>query len=161
MRVTKKGNFTPSAFSPPAPHRHFSSKMAVCLPTPKVNLSESILDPTEIPGLDDIWITHLDVTTDFDWPEMVPRQGGSNKTVASVNGFSKPRRLTIALTSLHLQQMIRRHLVSLQLEPILCVSSIPLPFPTAQQGPQRESIAAGHKHGLSPAFVWPTGKPIC
>ena len=135
--------------------------MAVRLPTPRVDLSESILDPTKILGLGDVQIIHPDVTTDFDWPEMVPRQGGSNKTVASVNGFSKPRHLTIVLTSLHLQQMIRHHLVSLQLEPILCVSSIPLPFPTAQQGPQRESIAAGNKHGLSPAFVWPTGKPIC
>ena len=73
LQVTKTGNnFTPSAFSPPTPHRHFSSKMAVRLPTPKVDLSKSILNSTEIPGLGDILITHPDVTTDFDWPEMVP-----------------------------------------------------------------------------------------
>ena len=58
--------------------------MAVRLPTPKVDLSESILDPTKIPGLGDIRITHPDVTTDFDWPEMVPRRGGIHKTVAII-----------------------------------------------------------------------------
>ena len=50
--------------------------MAVRLPTPKADLSESILDPTEIPGLGDVRITHLDVTTDLDWPEMPPPTGG-------------------------------------------------------------------------------------
>ena len=49
--------------------------MAIRLATPKVDLSESILDPTKIPGLKDIRITHPDVATDFDWPEMVSRGG--------------------------------------------------------------------------------------
>ena len=102
LRVTKKGNFTPSAFSSPTPHRHFSSKMAVRLPTPKVDLSKSILNSTEIPGLGDILITHPDVTTDFDWPEMVPWRGrGFHKTLASLNGHLKRWRRTIVLASLH------------------------------------------------------------
>ena len=58
--------------------------MAVHLPTPKVDLSESILDPDKIPGLGDIRITHPDVTTDFDWHEMVPQRVGFHKTVAIV-----------------------------------------------------------------------------
>ena len=66
LRVMKKGNFTPSTFSPRTPHCHFSSKLTVHLPTPKLKLSGSILDPTKIPRMGDIRITHPDVTTDFD-----------------------------------------------------------------------------------------------
>ena len=49
--------------------------MVVRLPTPKVDLSESILDPTEILGLGDIQITHpdaLQTLIGLRWP---PRGG--------------------------------------------------------------------------------------
>ena len=49
--------------------------MAVRLPTPKVDLSGSILDPDQIPGRGDIRITHPDVPTDFDWPHFVLPRG--------------------------------------------------------------------------------------
>ena len=69
LKQIKKVNFTPSVFSPPTPHCHFPSKMAVRLPTPKVDLSGSILDPMEILGGGDIRTTHPDVTTDSDLPQ--------------------------------------------------------------------------------------------
>ena len=157
--------------------------MAVRLTTPKVDLSESILGPTKIPGLGDIQITHPDVTTDFDWPEMVSRRGGFHKTVASVNGHLKRWRRTIVLAygrRLYLGQRrsatylfvfnrkccysTTNNLSSYRISAVLThtfVPSILLPLPTSQQRPQRGSIAAGNKRGLSPAFVWPTGKPTC
>ena len=77
--------------------------MAVRLPTPKVDLSESILDPNQIPGQGDIRITHPDVTTDFDWPEIVPRRGDlikrlHHRTVFSTTAYHRSR---ILLASLH------------------------------------------------------------
>ena len=43
--------------------------MVVCLSNPKLDLSESVLNPTKILGEGDIWITHPDVTAGFDWLE--------------------------------------------------------------------------------------------
>ena len=101
LRVPKKRQLHIERFFTPNDSSPFFSKMAVRHPTPKVNLSESILGPAKIPGLGDIRITHPDVTTDFDWPEMVPRRGGFHKTVASVNGCLKRWRRIIVLASLH------------------------------------------------------------
>ena len=44
--------------------------MVVCLPTPNIDLSESVLDSTKILGEGDNWITHPDVTAGFDWLEI-------------------------------------------------------------------------------------------
>ena len=80
--------------------------MAVRLTTPKVNLSESILDPTEIPGPGDIRIIHPDVTTDFDWPEMTPHGGRWHNAVIPGNGKTKPQHCTFVLESFHRRRRI-------------------------------------------------------
>jgi len=49
----------------------------------------------------DIRITHPDVTTDSDWPELVPPRGGWHNTVAPLNGKTKPWRRTIVLAAFH------------------------------------------------------------
>ena len=66
LKQIEKSRLHTKRFTPPTPHCHFPSKMAVRLPTPKVDLSGSILDPMESLGGGDIWTTHPDVTMDSD-----------------------------------------------------------------------------------------------
>ena len=73
--------------------------MAVRLPTPKVDLSGSILDPSEILGGGGIRTTRPDVTTDSDLPRPGLYRAHRQYKVSLPYGFLTPWRRTTFLAA--------------------------------------------------------------